>query len=398
MSHRVTRACAAGLLLVTVLGVAVVLYASYAFGRAYPTVADQLAGAVTSLAVLAFVGVGVVIVLRGGGDGRVIGRLLVLSGLGLLASSIGSGLGALYQDGYPVPLGAWAAWTDDWVWLLLLLGVWLTLVLFPDGRAPNRTARVAVVLGLVVAGAGLLTFPFTPGNLVDLPGVANPVPPVPVLSALSGPMHIALVPAMIGMFALSAFCVVLRYRASGAQVRAQIRWLGWSALVTMLCVLGQNLLPSPVAEAVSVVSLLTMPVLPVVVAISVLRYRLYDIDRLLSRTVSYALLTGLVVAVYVGVVALAGVLVPEASGSLGVAAATLVAVSLVRPLRRVLQDVVDRRFDRARSDARQAVGDYAGRLRVVEPDHDHEAELLDVLSRTVAPTRAWLWQPPAGTR
>ena len=166
----------------------------------------------------------------------------------------------------------------------------------------------------------------------------------------------------------------------------------------MLCVVGQNVTPAPWSEAISVLTLLTLPTLPVVVAVSVLRFRLYDIDRLLSRTVSYALLTALVVAVYAGVVALAGLLVPEASGSLGVAVATLAAVSLVRPLRRRLQDVVDRRFDRARSDARRAVGEYAGRLRVVEPDHDHETDLLDVLSRTVGPTRAWLWQPPAGTR
>ncbi len=396
MNDRWTRACAALVLLVTVAGAGVVLYASYGFDRVHTGLADLLAGAVTSVTALMFVGVGVVIVLRGHDQGRLIGRLLVLSGLGLIASSVGSGLGGLYEDGYPVPLGAWAAWTDDWVWVLLLLGVWLTLVLFPDGRAPTRTARVAVVLGLAVAAAVLLTFPFTPGNLFDLPGVANPVPPVPVLSALSGPVHAALIPAMIGMFALCTACVVQRYRGAGPEVRAQIRWLGWSALVTVLCVLAQNLVPAPWSDAVSVVTLLTMPLLPVVVAVSVLRFRLYDIDRLLSRTVSYALLTGLVVAVYVGVVALAGALVPAASGSLGVAAATLAAVSLVRPLRRVLQDAVDRRFDRARSDARRAVAGYAGRLRATETFR--EADLHDVLSRTVAPTTAWLWQPPASTR
>ncbi|TCK26670.1 hypothetical protein [Pseudonocardia endophytica] len=391
MSDRWNRVCAAIVLLIGVVGSGVVLYASYGFGRVHPTVADLLAGAVTSVTTLIFVGVGVVIVLRGHDRGRLIGRLLVLSGLGLLASSVGSGVGSLYQDGHPVPLGAWAAWTDDWVWVLLLLGVWLTLILFPDGRASTRTARVAVALGLAVAVTVLLTFPFTPGNLYDLPGVANPVPPVPVLSALSGPVHAALIPLMLGMFVLSAVCVVLRYRGGGPEIRAQIRWLGWSTLVTVLFVIAQNVLPAPWSDAVSVATLLTMPVLPVVVAISVLRYRLYDIDRLLSRTVSYALLTGLVVAVYVGVVALASVLVPEASGSLGVAVATLAAVSLVRPLRRRLQDVVDRRFDRARSDARRTVADYADRLRTM--DTFQEDDLHDVLSRTVAPTTAWLWQP-----
>lgn len=393
-----TRVCAGAVLTLTAIGAAVVLYVSYGFDRDYATPADLLAGAVTSVAALMFTGLGVVIVLRGHEQGQVIGRLLVLSGLGLTASSVGSGLGTLYQQGHPIPLGAWAAWTDDWVWIFLLLGVWLTLILFPDGRAAGRTARVAVGLGVAVTVAVLLTFPFVPGDLVDLPGIANPLGPVPVLSALSGPVHAALPVLMVGMFTLSIACVVLRYRASGPEVRAQIRWLGWSALLIVLCVVGQNVTPAPWSEAISVLTLLTLPTLPVVVAVSVLRFRLYDIDRLLSRTVSYALLTALVVAVYAGVVALAGLLVPEASGSLGVAVATLAAVSLVRPLRRRLQDVVDRRFDRARSDARRAVGEYAGRLRVVEPDHDHETDLLDVLSRTVGPTRAWLWQPPAGTR
>lgn len=391
-----TRVCAALALLLTALGAVVVVYASYGFDRDYATPADLLAGAVASVAALMFVGVGTVIVLRGHDEGRVIGWLLVVSGLGLTASSVGSGIGTLHQQGYPVPLGEWFAWTDDWVWMFLLLGVWLTLILFPDGRASTRTARAAVVLGPLVAGAALLTFPFVPGNLVDLPGVANPVPPVPVLSALSGPVHAVLPALLIGMFVLSGLCVVLRYRASGPEVRAQIRWLGWFALLTVLCVLGQNLTPSPWSEAISVVTLVTLPVLPVVVAVSVLRWRLYDIDRLLSRTVSYAVLTGLVIAVYVGVVALASVLVPAASGSLGVAVATLAAVSLVRPLRRRLQDVVDRRFDRARSDARRAVGEYADRLRTL--DTFREDDLHDVLARTVAPTRAFLWQPPAGTR
>lgn len=391
-----TRVCAALALLLTTVGAAVVLYASYGFDRDYAAPADLLAGAITSLAALMFTGLGVVIVLRGHDRGRVIGRLLVLSGLGLTASSVGSGLGTLHQQGHPVPLGAWAAWTDDWVWIFLLLGVWLTLILFPDGRASTRTARVAVVLGVAVTAAVLLTFPFTPGSLYDLPGIANPVPPVPVLSALAGPVHAALPVLMIGMFVLSVVCVVLRYRGAGTEVRAQIRWLGWSGLVIVLCVLGQNLAPSPWSEALSVVTLVTMPVLPVVVAVSVLRYRLYDIDRLLSRTVTYALLTGLVIAVYVAVVGLASALVPAASGSLGVAVATLAAVSLVRPLRRRLQDVVDRRFDRARSDARRAVVEYADRLRTLETFR--EDDLHDVLTRTVAPTRAWLWQPPAGTR
>jgi len=155
--------------------------------------------------------------------------------------------------------------------------------------------------------------------------------------------------------------------------------------------------PDSWLPVLDIASGVTFPMLPVVVAVAVLRYRLYDVDRLVSRTVSYAVLTGVVVGLYAGVVAGASALLHDDAGQFAVAAATLVAVSVVRPLRRRLQAVVDRRFDRARYDAHRTVAGYAERLRAADPGRDHEADLLDVLDRTVAPQRAFLWVPaPAG--
>jgi hypothetical protein len=128
----------------------------------------------------------------------------------------------------------------------------------------------------------------------------------------------------------------------------------------------------------------------VAVFVAVVRYRLYDIDRVISRTLSYALVTGVLVGCYVGVVALATRLLPFSS-SVGVAASTLAVAALFQPVRRRVQAGVDRRFNRARYDAARVVDSFADRLRdEVEPDLVR-ADLLSVTARAVAPTTVSLW-------
>ena len=135
--------------------------------------------------------------------------------------------------------------------------------------------------------------------------------------------------------------------------------------------------------------------MPVTVAVAVLRYRLWDLDRLVSRTVTYAVVTALLVVPYLLVVPAASELV-EGSGSLAVAGATLAVAGLFQPLRRRVQDLVDRRFNRRRYDAARTVDGFARRLRdQVDLDALH-GELLTVVDQTVQPTRASLWlRPPA---
>ena len=136
---------------------------------------------------------------------------------------------------------------------------------------------------------------------------------------------------------------------------------------------------------------------PVAVAVAVLRYRLWDLDRLVSRTVTYALVTALLVIPYLLVVPTATKLA-EGSGSLAVATATLTVAALFQPLRRRVQDLVDRRFNRRRSDAARTLEGFATRLRdQVDLDALH-AELLAVVDQTMQPTRASLWlRPPAAS-
>ena len=149
----------------------------------------------------------------------------------------------------------------------------------------------------------------------------------------------------------------------------------------------------PTVDAFSWPLLLSVPV---AIAVAVLRYRLWDLDRLVSRTVTYALVTGLLVLPYVLILPLVTRLAGDA-GSLAVAAATLTAAALFAPLRRRVQDLVDRRFNRRRYDAARTVETFTVRLRDQLDLDALEAELLAVVDQTMQPTRASLWLAP-GTR
>ena len=189
----------------------------------------------------------------------------------------------------------------------------------------------------------------------------------------------------------AAICVVLRFRSSRGVERQQMRWVAAGVAAAV----GEMLvgLPSGLGFAPDWISYLIFPALlcpPVAVGVAVLRYRLYDLDRVVSRTLTYGLLTVLLGLGYAAVVLGLGRLLPESS-SLVVAAATLAVVAAFAPLRRRVQDLVDRRFNRRRYDAAGTVEAFAARLRdQVDLDALH-GELLAVVDRTMQPTRSSLW-------
>jgi hypothetical protein len=195
-------------------------------------------------------------------------------------------------------------------------------------------------------------------------------------------------------------CVVLRFRTSRGVERQQLRWVALGAAGAVAGLLlavpgGLELLPT--AWVNTAVSNLVYPALlcpPVAIAVAVLRYRLWDLDRLVSRTVTYALVTALLVLPYLAILPAVTRLAGDA-GSLAVAAATLAAVAVFQPLRRRVQDLVDRRFNRRRYDAARTVEGFAARLREQVDLDALSAELLAVVEQTVAPTRASLWLRPS---
>ncbi|HEY4728494.1 MAG TPA: hypothetical protein VIJ32_09895, partial [Actinomycetes bacterium] len=193
--------------------------------------------------------------------------------------------------------------------------------------------------------------------------------------------------------------LVLQFRSSVGVERQQLRWVAAGGAAAVAGLLPTILVGLGIAPTVNdVVVYPAVLCVPVTVAVAVLRYRLWDLDRLVSRTVTYALVTALLVVPYLLIVPAAGRLA-QGSGSLAVAAATLTAVALFQPLRRRVQDLVDRRFNRARYDAVRTVAGFAARLRDQVDLDALAAELLAVVDQTVQPTKASLWlRPPATLR
>jgi hypothetical protein len=200
----------------------------------------------------------------------------------------------------------------------------------------------------------------------------------------------------------AAVCLLLRFRAARGVERQQMRWVAAGAVGAVAGLLlavpgGLELLPSAFLN--NAVAGLVFPALlcsPVAITVAVLRYRLWDLDRLISRTLTYALVTGLLVLPYVLILPVVTRLAGDA-GSLAVAAATLAAAAAFQPLRRRIQDRVDRRFNRRRYDAARTVESFAARLRDQVDLNALSAELLAVVEQTVQPTQTSLWlRSPAG--
>jgi len=200
--------------------------------------------------------------------------------------------------------------------------------------------------------------------------------------------------------ALAAVASLLaRLRRAQDVERQQLKWFcyaaGWFAAAAFVAVA----LPSVggyMADTVSI--MLGMTALPVAIGIAILRYRLYDIDRLINRTLVYGLLTAVLGGVYASVVLVLGQLLGQELSSLAVAGATLAAAALFQPARRRIQQAVDRRFNRRKYSAARTVEAFSARLRD-EVDLDAlSAELLAVVDQTMEPTRASLWLRPSDKR
>jgi hypothetical protein len=196
-----------------------------------------------------------------------------------------------------------------------------------------------------------------------------------------------------GVFAAAGSLIVRWRRARGVE-RQQLKWLAYAAGLLVVAQLSASMLPRPLFLVVSYTAALLFPV---ATGIAVVRYRLYDIDRLINRTLVYGLLTALLAGIYAGVVLVLGQLfggIGEEAPSWAVAGATLAVAALFQPARGRIQAVVDRRFNRRKYNATKTVEAFSTRLRD-EVDLDTlSAELLAVVDETVQPARASLWLRP----
>jgi hypothetical protein len=327
---------------------------------------------------LSFALVGALIAVRAGN------RLgwLFLAGATVTALSVAADTYAARTSTAELPGAAWAGWV-----LTVSLGAtapffFLTPLLFPDGRPPSPRWRpvvwVAVAAGLAVGVASAISdvnFSSNFPHLRDPVVLVAPLGSVYNLATTVGPL----------VFLAGAVSMIVRFRRSGLEQRLQLKWFVYASAVSALVVSvvafgGGN--PLPEFE-------LTVPLIPAAVAVAIFKYRLYDIDRLISRTLAYLVVTGLLVGVYAGLVILAGVL--GFSTPPAVAVATLAAAALFSPLRRRVQRAVDKRFNRVRYDAELTVAAFATRLRDAVDLDTVRAELLGVVDGAVQPAHLSVW-------
>ena len=295
--------------------------------------------------------------------------------------------------GRPDALAVFGAWANGWYWYLLLALVFCYLpLLFPDGRLLSRRwLPVAVLPAIAIVGAMVLgtlvetfrgqTFDYRIENPIGIEGLAN-VEELPVFIVFGGFYAIGAVGAIASL--------ALRFRRSRGTERQQLKWFLFAAAPT-LTILLELYLPEFILSLAFAWLLLG---LPAAIGIAVLRYRLYNIDLVINRTLVYAALTATLVLVYLGsVVGLQYVFRALTGGdsTLAVVASTLLIAALFNPLRRGVQVFIDRRFYRRKYDAAKTLETFAVRLRE-ETDLDRLGEdLVSVVRETVQPEHASLW-------
>jgi hypothetical protein len=322
-----------------------------------------------------------------------IGALLLATGTvqaaGLGLQFYGS-LGGLASPPWPAATIV-AALTDVWYtapFVIALVGVPL---LFPDGRLPSPHFRW--VVWVTVAGTVLQV----------LAGLARLIPGSADLDSIVSMLVVVSVLATVVGFVGAGVAIWVRFRRGDPVQRQQVKWLLADAGVVVVAfppamALGSS--NTSLDVAFWLVAYLAFLGLPIAIGIAVLRYRLYEIDRIISRTIGYAVVTVTLAATFAGaVLVFQSVLAPLTAGNtVAVAASTLVVAALFQPLRRRVQAVVDRWFNRARYDAERTVAAFAAQLRDEVDLESLRADVVSMVTRTVVPATVALWlrQPEAG--
>jgi hypothetical protein len=302
-----------------------------------------------------------------------------------------------------LPLG-WVALLAQPGWApgIVLLG--LLFLLFPDGRPPSPRWRWVLWVYFTVAMLWIIgAFILTVGAIIGHHTQVDPSGNLLILDNNSAQSAAWWNVVTNVFFPLLALCwlgslggQVLSYRRSSGERRQQLKWLmSGSAIAGVSILISGPLLgtTSGILRFAGDIATAGSLAIPLSIGVAVFKYRLFDIDRIISRTLAYAIVTGLLVGVYAAIVLLARQVVALTT-PVAVAASTLAAAALFNPLRRRVQRAVDRRFNRARFDADAAVAAFAARLKdAVDPDAAR-AELLDVVHRSLEPAHVSVWIRP----
>jgi hypothetical protein len=283
-----------------------------------------------------------------------------------------------------LPAGLVFGWLSNWIWAIPFAMLAFLFLLFPTGRLRSRRWRPAAWF---VGGA--FVFVAAGGLVIATSQWAHPFassgPGIPAgLTAAFGLVTTVLFSA--GLL-VSVVAIVVRFVKSSGEERLQLKWCAWAALVLAVVTVASFWLNT---AAVSVLQSLAFLGLWTAIAMAVLKYRLYEIDRIISRTLAYAIITGLLVGLYASLVLLA-THVLSLHSTVAVAAATLAAAALFSPVRRRVQQVVDRRFNRARYDADTTVALFAARLKDAVNLDSVQDDLASVVQQALEPSHVSVW-------
>jgi hypothetical protein len=323
-----------------------------------------------------------------------VGWLLLLCGtvgaLGLAAADLAD-YGLVAHPG-SLPGAIWLAWFSNWSWSLYITPFfWLLPLVFPTGRAisPRWRAYTIVTAAAILLGAIVSALsPFQSWSA--LASIESPI----ILTGPAGDL-VGVVNTLnnVGGFVttpLVATAVVLRYRRAGSVERHQLKWF-LAVIAGLVPVLLVGYALSGSSEWLLVFAGLAL--LPVAIAIAILRYRLYDIDRLVSRSVSWGVLSVLLAGLFItAILALQAVFAPlTRDNEIAVAFSTLIVVAAFGPLQTRVQDRVDRRFNRSAYDAERTANEFAARIRDEVDVSSVRTELLTAVDRALEPTACGLW-------
>jgi hypothetical protein len=293
-----------------------------------------------------------------------------------------------------LPFGPAAVLVASGLWTGEFLVLPLVILLFPDGRLPRRWRMVlwayladAALLAALILGVNMRAMAAQPvavngaGQLIKQPNFPGVLMAVVVAVAVALPVFWASFVAR----------QVLSWRRATGERRQQLKWLMSGAAVTVAGLAGIfGFGFSPILVTLQIVSFFASFALPVAISVAILKYRLYEIDRIISRTLAYAIVTGVLVGVYAGIVLLATQVV-SITTPIAVAASTLAAAALFNPLRRRVQRAVDRRFNRARYDADRTITVFAASLQdAVDPDAVRD-DLVGAVQQALEPAHVSVW-------
>src|SRR3954447_1827146 len=300
----------------------------------------------------------------------------------------------------PLPLAGVLNWIALWAWApgFVMLATF-AILLFPDGRLVSRRWRAVAwlavgILVLLMVPIAVASWPLR--DLGALRSFDGDLSPAMAVARQLQTVGILLIPLAA---LLSVLSMVIRFRRSTGRERAQLKWFTWAALVEIVYVVSTGFVTtSPWVGLVA--AILIGSLLPIATGIAILRYRLYEIDRIISRTLSYAIVTGLLGAVFVAVIlvlqtALAGAV---GQGGIPVAVSTLAVFALFQPVLRRVRRTVDRRFDRARYDADHTAAQFGERLRWETHMDRVTSDLRDTVEHAVAPASLAIWLRQRGAR